>query len=108
MGARRRVRLCALPRLRKGNIDRGARGETGQPLGSSQIQQKTAVLHTLIRASVGARSFTSSAASLPRDPRLPSRRSAERRVGKECVRAFISRWWPESYKKKERNKITNR
>src|SRR3546814_11091808 len=40
MGARRRVRLCALPRLRKGNIDRGARGETGQPLGSSQIQQK--------------------------------------------------------------------
>src|SRR3546814_9529617 len=34
-----------------------------------------AVRHTLIRASVGARSFTSSAASLPREPRLPARRN---------------------------------
>src|SRR3546814_20852296 len=26
---------------------------------------------------------------------VPIRRSEERRVGKECVRAWIYRWWPE-------------
>src|SRR3546814_12179859 len=29
-----------------------------------------------------------------------SRRSEERRVGKECVRTCRSRWWPYHYKKK--------
>src|SRR3546814_18753200 len=35
-------------------------------------------------------------------PLLP--RSAERRVGKECVSTCISRWSPYSYKKKNSNK----
>src|SRR3546814_3497293 len=42
MGARRRVRLCALPRLRKGNIDRGARGRS---------EEHTSELQSLMRIS---------------------------------------------------------
>src|SRR3546814_21073431 len=48
-------------------------------------------------------------ASLPEDQRhtgeTDSRRSEERRVGKECVRKCRSRWWPDHIKKK--NKLKN-
>src|SRR3546814_16548983 len=73
MGARRRVRLCALPRLRQGNIDRPARGETGQPPVSSQIPQPTAVLHPLLTALNRPVPSTQSATSLPRQPPSPAR-----------------------------------
>src|SRR3546814_12045560 len=36
-----------------------------------------------------------------------SYRSAERRVGKECVSSCRSRWWPNHYKKKIIKQYTN-
>src|SRR3546814_11179696 len=32
-------------------------------------------------------------------------RSEERRVGKECVSTFRSRWWPDRYKKKRSSHV---
>src|SRR3546814_17313697 len=37
----------------------------------------------------------------PEDTPLEHMRSEERRVGKECVSTFRSRWWPGHYKKKK-------
>src|SRR3546814_14236368 len=42
--------------------------------------------------------------NIAREKNEPDRRSEERRVGKECVSTGRSRWSPEQYKKKKKEK----
>src|SRR3546814_11972186 len=56
-------------------------------------------LHSVIRASIDSARTASPAYSMtcppaPSTPIIPSKRSEERRVGKECVSTFRSRWSP--------------
>src|SRR3546814_20496233 len=76
---------------------------TGTDTGAGKTTASVALLHALRARGLHAVGMKPLASGRERDGE--GRRSAERRVGKECVSTCRSRWSPSSYKKNIHNSI---